>query len=127
MANLPKNNPFFNRNTQESELEFYEDSHAVKPRQKQAFSKTPAHAGSGVIIYEPRTPEDVEALIDRLKLSESAIVNLEKPPVEIAQRILDFLGGAVYAIGGSMSPIQKGANIFLLTPPGVAISAPFHE
>ena len=111
----------------ESQMEYYEDTHISKFTPKQNKPKTPAKAGSGIIIYEPGTPEDVQALIDRLKLNESAIVNLEKPPAEIAQRILDYLSGAVYAVGGSISSIKQGMNIFLLTPSGMTISAPFHE
>jgi len=120
-----KNNGVFGFD--ESEMEFYEDAHREKFVPRQSRPKPPSKAGSGIIIYEPRTPEDVQALIDRLKQNESAIVNLEKPPPETAQRILDFLAGAVYALGGSISPIQKGSNVFVLTPTGMAISAPFHE
>jgi len=123
---MPKENDGLYR-FDESDMEYYEDTHLSKFVPKQNKPKAPQKAGSGIIIYEPSTPEDVQALIDRLKLNESAIVNLEKPPQEIAQRILDFLSGAVYAAGGSISPIKQGTNIFLLTPSGTAISAPFHE
>ena len=122
---MPKQENFFKFN--ESEMDFYEDTHLSKFTPKPNRPQTPAKAGSGIIIYEPGTPEDVQALIDRLKLNESAIVNLEKPPAEISQRILDYLSGAVYAVGGSISPIKQGMNIFLLTPSGMTISAPFYE
>jgi len=122
---MPKQESFFNFN--ESEMDFYEDTHHSKFLPKANQPKSPAKAGAGIIIYEPYTPEDVQALIDRLKTGESAIVNLDKAPYEIAQRILDILSGAVYALGGSMSRIQKNANIYLLTTAGMVISAPFHE
>jgi cell division inhibitor SepF len=80
---------------------------------------------SSVVIHSPATPDEVESLIDYLRRREPAIVNLDKPPVEIAQRILDMLSGAIYALNGSMHRIQD--NIFLLTPEGVEIAAPSEE
>ena len=111
----------------ESEMEYFEDVHLSKFSPKQSSQKTPAKAASGIIIYEPMHPEDVQALIDRLRLNESAIVNLEKPAGRVAQRILDLLAGAVYALGGNLSVIKPDAKIFLLTPSGMAISTSFHD
>ena len=77
-----------------------------------------------VVVYEPRTPEDVQILIDYLKRREPAIINLNDiDDTTIAQRILDFLSGAEYALGGSVHLIAD--NIFLLTPEGVEITVPY--
>ncbi|MCI8612974.1 MAG: cell division protein SepF [Clostridia bacterium] len=77
-----------------------------------------------VVVYEPRTPEDVQILIDYLRRREPAIINLDNLEDEVvAQRILDYLSGAEYALGGSVHPIA--GNIFLLTPEGVEITVPY--
>lgn len=76
-----------------------------------------------VVVYEPRTPEDVQTLIDYLKRREPAIINLDKTPPETAQRILDFASGAIYALNGSVHRIS--GNIFLLSPEGVEITVPY--
>lgn len=93
-------------------IEVPNKSHDIAPRQYQ-----------NVIIYEPRTAEDVETLIDYLKRREPAIINLDKCDSEDAQRILDFTSGAMYALNGTVQRIAN--NIFLLSPEGVEIKTPY--
>lgn len=77
-----------------------------------------------LVVYEPKTPEDVQNLIDYLRRREPAVVNLDNVGDEAtAQRILDFLSGAIYALNGTMHRIA--GNIFLLSPEGVEITVPY--
>ena len=79
------------------------------------------YAGSGnVTLYAPKSFADVQAIIESLARKESVIVNLEAVEIESAQRILDFLSGASYALGGSMRRIK--AYTFLITPQGTGIT-----
>lgn len=115
---------FKGKKINEDELEYFEDTLPKKPMARsfnRAFEPQ-KQSMSSVVIHRPTTPEEVESLIDYLRRREPAIVNLDKPPHETAQRILDMLSGAIYALGGSMHRIQD--NIFLLTPEGVEIAAP---
>lgn len=72
-----------------------------------------------VVIHRPKTYKEVQGLIDYLKQGESAIMILEGLSQAEAQRILDFVSGAVYALSGSTQRID--GNIFLLTPEGYNI------
>ncbi|MDY4208808.1 MAG: cell division protein SepF, partial [Eubacteriales bacterium] len=74
-----------------------------------------------VVLYSPKNYGDVQSLIDHLRMHEPAIVEFAGIGDEDGQRILDFLSGAIYALGGSMQRIN--GTIFLLTPYGVSISA----
>ena len=77
-----------------------------------------------VVVYQPRSPEDVQTLIDFLKRREPAIINLDGVSEQpVAQRILDFTSGAIYALNGSVHRISS--NIFLLSPEGVEITVPY--
>ena len=76
--------------------------------------------GGNVGIYEPKAFSDVQTIIERLAGKEAVIVNLEFVEAESAQRILDFLSGASYALGGSMRRIK--AYTFLITPQGTGIT-----
>lgn len=76
-----------------------------------------------VVVYEPRTPEDVQILIDYLKRKEPAIINLDNVEVDVAQRVLDFVSGAIYALNGSVHRVA--GNIFLMSPEGVEITVPY--
>lgn len=77
---------------------------------------------SGVVINSPTTYEDVQLLIDHLKMQEQVIVDFSTVNRTSVYRILDFMSGAIYALGGSIQQITK--NIFLFAPKGVSITVP---
>lgn len=77
---------------------------------------------SGVVINSPTTYEDVQLLIDHLKMQEQVIVDFSTVNQTSVYRILDFMSGAIYALGGSIQQITK--NIFLFAPKGVSITVP---
>ena len=120
-------------------FEYFEDAHRrPSPQQTGQFSSAqyqppqfsqPVQPGMGVsgpndymgiIKYEPRSPEDVQVLIDYIKQCKYAIVKLDTVPPDDAQRILDFVSGAAYALNGSVSRIE--GNIFLVSPQGAEIT-----
>ena len=73
-----------------------------------------------MIVYQPITYDDTQNIIDNLKNRKPIIVNLESLEMDIAQRILDFISGAVYSLDGNIHKISKG--IFILAPSNVDIS-----
>lgn len=82
-----------------------------------------------VMLLEPHSYDEVQEIADQLKNRKAVVINLQRIPREQAKRIVDFLSGTVYAIGGD---IQKlGSNIFLCTPDNVnvtgSISDMIHE
>lgn len=83
---------------------------------------TAVPSAGGVVIYSPSTYEDVQLLIDHLKRREQVIVDFSTINQTSVYRILDFMSGAIYALGGSIQQITK--NIFLFAPNGVTISVP---
>lgn len=74
----------------------------------------PVANGMKMIVYHPVTYEDTQHIIDNVKNRKPVIVNMEDLEVETAQRILDFLSGAIYALNGTMSKISRG--IFIVAP-----------
>ena len=87
----------------------------------QIFSGNITKTGSDMLCIEPKSYDDVQAIIDHLKTLQPAILNLSLIKKETAQRILDFLSGAIYALDGSICPIDKN-GLFALTPKGSSIS-----
>ncbi len=81
-----------------------------------------AQNSGGTVIYTPSTYEDVQLLIDHLKMREQVIVDFSTINQTSVYRILDFMSGAVYALGGSIQQISN--NIFLFAPSGVTITIP---
>ncbi len=82
-------------------------------------------SNSRILVYYPKTPEDVMVLIEHLRMNDPAIVNLDSVDEATAQRILDFLSGAVCALLGTTHRIS--GNLFLLSPKGVEITIPYEQ
>ncbi|MBR2984542.1 MAG: cell division protein SepF [Clostridia bacterium] len=77
---------------------------------------------SNVVYLTPSSFADVQQIIDYLKEDAPVFFNLSGINKEVGQRILDYVAGAAYALGGSMKRIQE--YMFLVTPSGVGISVP---
>jgi FtsZ-interacting cell division protein YlmF len=72
-----------------------------------------------VLVVEPRSFDEVQPVADALKTGRAIIINLEFAERENARRLLDFLSGSLYVLGGSLQRV--GGNIFMLAPSGVEI------
>lgn len=75
--------------------------------------------GNKMILLEPRSFSESQAIADHLKNRNSVVVNLKRVTSAQAKRIIDFLSGCIYAIGGNMQKI--GVGIYLCTPKNVNI------
>ena len=100
-----------------------QDVPQARPQQTFAPSNGMATTSQGgVVIYSPSTYEDVQLLIDHLKMREQVIVDFSTLNQASVYRILDFMSGAIYALSGSIQQITT--NIFLFAPAGVTITVP---
>ncbi|QHE52117.1 MULTISPECIES: cell division protein SepF [Pontibacillus] len=80
---------------------------------------------SKVVLCEPRTYNEAQEIADNLVNRKAVVINLQRVDHQQAKRIVDFLSGTVYAIGGD---IQKlGAQTFLCTPENVDVSGTISE
>lgn len=78
-----------------------------------------------VILLEPHSYDEVQEIADYLKNRRAVVINVQRISRDQAKRIVDFLSGTVYAIGGD---IQKlGNNIFLCTPDNVDVKGSISE
>ena len=95
-----------------SEDEFYSmsEAEAIKEADK---------SGNKMILLEPRAYSESQQIADHLKNRNSVVVNLKRVTTEQAKRIIDFLSGCIYAIGGTMQKI--GVGIYLCTPKNVNV------
>ena len=76
-------------------------------------------SGNKMILVEPRAYSESQTIADHLKKRNSVVVNLKRVTSDQAKRIIDFLTGCIYAIGGDLQKI--GAGIFLCTPRNVDV------
>ncbi len=75
--------------------------------------------GAKMILLEPRAYSESQQIADHLKKRNTVVVNLKRVTAEQAKRIVDFLSGTIYAIGGDLQKI--GGGIFLCTPNNVSV------
>lgn len=76
--------------------------------------------GAKVVLVEPRIYAEAQDIAEHLKNKRATIVNLQRIDREQGVRIVDFLSGTVYALGGDIQRIGK--DIFLCTPDNVEVT-----
>ena len=76
---------------------------------------------SEVILRHPANVNDAAKICDYIRDEKLCVIDLTGIDRNMAQRIADFLGGACYAINGTIQRISK--DIFIVVPNGVRISA----
>ena len=72
-------------------------------------------------LVHPTTFNDAQEVGDKFREGFSVIMNLQVTERELRRRLVDFASGLAYGLGGSMQPVAE--NVFLVTPPGVQVSA----
>lgn len=73
-----------------------------------------------LVVLGPKSYEDVQTIVDHLRARRPVVVNLEGAEQRVRVRILDFLSGAAYALGGRNQRVSD--LIFLLAPANVDVS-----
>lgn len=75
--------------------------------------------GAKMVLVEPRAYSESQQIADHLKRRNSVVVNLKRVTNDQARRIIDFLSGTLYAIGGELQRLGNG--IYLCTPKNVNV------
>lgn len=88
--------------------------------EKKELKEKVAGDGNGkMILLEPRAYSESQQIADHLKKKNTVVVNMKRVTPDQAKRIVDFLSGTVYALGGDLQKI--GGGIFLCTPKNVDV------
>lgn len=77
--------------------------------------------GYEVVVFEPRSyNESTKQIAEALKEKKTVILNLQLLDREQSQRVVDFLCGCTYALGGDQRKI--GECVFIFTPDNINLS-----
>lgn len=82
-------------------------------------AKVASNGNGKMILLEPRAYSESQQIADHLKKKNTVVVNMKRVTPDQAKRIVDFLSGTVYALGGDLQKI--GGGIFLCTPKNVDV------
>ena len=81
--------------------------------------------GESVKVIRPQTFNEAQIVADFLKEGKTIVVNLEGIEIGRAQRIIDFIGGASFAVDGSLKAISN--NIFIVAPGNIEVSGDLRD
>lgn len=73
-----------------------------------------------VTITKPVDYEEATEICEALKNRRIVLVNTTVLELKIAQRLLDFISGSCYALGGELQQIEKG--VYILSPSNVEVT-----
>lgn len=74
-----------------------------------------------MVVIEPKSLDECRKLVDNLRARKPVIINLEKVETELARKMFDFMGGATYALSGTVQRVNQ--NIYIFAPNNVNIKA----
>ncbi len=95
-------------------------SSKVTPMRQPSSRRTQGGNGMEVCVIRPTSIEDAREITETLLANRTVVLNLEGLDTDIAQRIIDFIAGSSFAIGGNLQPISN--YIFIITPASVDVS-----
>ena len=77
---------------------------------------------TSVILFSPKSFDEAGELVSYLQQELTCVMTLESVPADTARRLLDFLSGIAYALGGKITPVS--AKTYFITPQNVDILGP---
>lgn len=77
-------------------------------------------AATKVVIIKPEDFDEATTISDNLKSRKIVVVNTTGLEPRTGQRLLDFIGGACYALGGELQQIEKG--VYIISPSNVEVN-----
>ena len=80
---------------------------------------------SEVYVIKPQEFDDAQTVSDFLKGGKTIVINMEGIQLDLAQRIIDFIGGACYGLGGDLRAISS--NIFIAAPVNIEVSGDLRD
>lgn len=78
-----------------------------------------AQGSQDVSVFNIKTNQDLDVVVDYVNRGEPIIANLGKVPKSEQQRVQDFLSGVVFALNANISLLVQ--DMYLITPAGIVI------
>ena len=110
--------PLFPKGDEIEDDEVEEEVETKKAKTKEAPSSLNSISNK-IVCVEPRAYSESQQIADHLKRKNSVVVNLKRVTADQSKRIIDFLSGTLYAIGGDLQKLGNG--IYLCTPKNVDV------
>ena len=73
-----------------------------------------------LVVLKPETLEDAREAAEGLRSNNTVVLDLEETPRDVVIRLVDFISGAAYILGGRITRLST--STYLVTPPEVNLS-----
>jgi cell division inhibitor SepF len=73
-----------------------------------------------VVIIKPEDFDEATTICDSLKSRKIVVVNTTALEPRTGQRLLDFIGGACYALCGDLQQVEKG--VYIISPSNIEVN-----
>ena len=114
----------------DGEEEIDEKSNVIKPsffkrKEKEGLkalpkiNHLPEETGQALNIVKPERFEDSMSIVNDLKDGKIIVLNTNQMEMRQAQRLLDFVSGASFALNGDIQEVME--SIYVLSPAGVSM------
>lgn len=103
--------------SEEAAVENQTSSRRQQPSRVVDFKPNPGQ--QQVVIMQPADIESAQQACDHIRAGKTVICNIEKVDPKIAQRVIDFITGATYALDGKVMPVSS--VIFVVAPRNIAL------
>ena len=90
-----------------------------KPRAGRAGTVNVGGRDTSVLLFSPKSFEEAGELVNYLQQELTVVMTLESLPADTARRLLDFLSGIAFALGGKITPVS--AKTYFITPQNVDV------
>jgi cell division inhibitor SepF len=80
---------------------------------------------SEVCMLIPKEYNDTKEIAEILLSGKTVVLNMEAMNLDTAQRVIDFISGACFTMGGNLQKVSK--KIIIATPSNVELSGDFTE
>ena len=117
--------PYYDQQPQQTQQPRRQQSYSGRsysqPQQQAAYRVQPqqqAYAPQAkLLLVRPDKFELAADIADRIAERNAIVLNLEETQKDVARRILDFLSGVTYALGGKIKKVA--GNTYVITPAGM--------
>ena len=103
--------------------------YAQQSQGQQTYAQAAAYAPQGgqprLLLVRPDRFEVAADIADRIRERNAIVLNLENTQKDTTRRILDFLSGVTYALGGTVKRVS--GNTFIITPSGMDFAGDAYE
>ena len=90
-----------------------------KPRAGRSGTVNVGGRDTSVLLFSPKSFDEAGELVGYLQQELTVVMTLESLPAETARRLLDFLSGIAFALGGKITPVS--AKTYFITPQNVDV------